>query len=110
MTRAHARHAAAEYSMPAVSSAGSIVEIHAASTMPFILLSALGAKSYSFSVRDVKSIHEDSFMPAQNQPLRHEDKKAQKLIQKIVQRVAAKGKDEQSQQAPPRNQPQISFN
>jgi hypothetical protein len=49
-------------------------------------------------------------MPTQNQPLRHEDKKAQKLIQKIVQRVAAKGGDERAQQAPPRNQPQISFN
>jgi hypothetical protein len=49
-------------------------------------------------------------MPTQNQPLRHEDKKAQKLIQKIVQRVAANGKDEQARQAPPRNQPQISLN
>jgi hypothetical protein len=52
----------------------------------------------------------DSFMLAQNQPLRHEDKKAQKLIQKIVQRVAAKDHDERVQQTPRRNQPQISHN
>jgi hypothetical protein len=48
-------------------------------------------------------------VPSNNQPVRHEDKKAQKLIQRIEQRLAA-SKAEEKRQDPPQNHRQISLN